>query len=60
MRHWSRRRCNRLAVAELERQLREQRETRMWERAAADPRFVAEAADIDAAYAAADRETWPA
>jgi len=49
-----------LAVDELERRLRDERETRTWERAATDPEFVAEASGLDAAYGAADRETWPA
>jgi predicted kinase len=49
-----------LAVDELERRLREQREGEAWERAATDPEFRSEADQLDAAYRSADRETWPA
>jgi len=49
-----------LAVDELERRLREQRESATWEEAAADPGFRAEVDEVDVAYHAADRETWPA
>lgn len=49
-----------LAVDELERRLREQREAETWEQAAADPTFQSEVADVEADYRAADRETWPA
>ena len=49
-----------LAVDELERRIREQREADAWEQAAADPQFRSEVDDIGAAYRSADRETWPA
>lgn len=45
-----------LAVDELERRLREEREASVWEDAATDPTM----AEVDAAYRQADRETWPA
>jgi predicted kinase len=45
-----------LAVDELERRLREEREATIWEAAASD-RALTELAD---AYRSADRETWPA
>jgi hypothetical protein len=49
-----------LAVDELERRLRDQREADAWEAAAADPGFSAETRDLEGAYLSADRETWPA
>jgi hypothetical protein len=49
-----------LAVDELERRLREERESAAWEEAASDPDFRAEADELEAAYRSADRETWPA
>jgi hypothetical protein len=49
-----------LAVDELERGLREQREADAWAAAAIDPAFTAEAGDLEAGYRSADRETWPA
>ncbi|MGH2488398.1 MAG: hypothetical protein ACRDFR_02095 [Candidatus Limnocylindria bacterium] len=49
-----------LAVDELRRLVAERAEAAAWERASADATFTAEAADLEAAYAAADRETWPA
>ena len=49
-----------LAVDELRRVVAEREESDAWERAAADPAFVAEADDLDEAYRAADRDTWPA
>ena len=49
-----------LAVDELERQIREQREADAWERAAGDPDFHSEVEEILAVYQRADRETWPA
>lgn len=49
-----------LAVDELERRLRDQREADAWERAATDPDFVAEAEELAAGYRFADRKTWPA
>jgi hypothetical protein len=48
-----------LAVDELERRLREQREADAWERAASDPAFRSEADAVEGTYASADRETWP-
>lgn len=48
-----------LAVDELERRIREQRESHAWERAAEDPQFRSEAGDLELAYGATDRETWP-
>jgi predicted kinase len=49
-----------LAVDELERHLREQREADAWGQASADPQFQSESEDLQAAYRSADRETWPA
>ena len=49
-----------LAVDELERRIREQREAAAWDQAANDPGFHAEATELETAYGAADRETWPA
>ncbi len=49
-----------LAVDELERRMREQREADAWQQAAADPQFRAQSDELEAAYGAADRETWPA
>ena len=49
-----------LAVDELERRIREQREADAWEQAAADPQFRSEVGEIEVAYRSADRETWPA
>jgi hypothetical protein len=49
-----------LAVDELERRMREEREAEAWESAASDPAFGAEAEELDGAYRSADRETWPA
>lgn len=49
-----------LAVGELERRLRDAEEATAWEQAAQDPAFAAEHADLEGAYRAADRETWPA
>jgi hypothetical protein len=48
-----------LAVDELDRRLRDEREGAAWEDAASDPGFRAEADELDAAYRSADRETWP-
>ena len=48
-----------LAVDELDRRLREAREGNAWAAAAADPDFGAEVADVEAAYGAADADTWP-
>jgi hypothetical protein len=49
-----------LAVDELARHLAEAREADAWQAAAADPAFAAEVDETEAAYRAADRETWPA
>lgn len=49
-----------VAVDELDRRLRDERESAVWEEAASDPGFRAEADELDAAYRSADRETWPA
>jgi hypothetical protein len=49
-----------LAVDELARRLREEREAATWEAASADPAFRAEADDLELAYRSADRESWPA
>lgn len=49
-----------LAVAELQRRVREAAEAGVWEKAAADAGFVGEAGEIEKAYGSADRETWPA
>lgn len=49
-----------LAVDELERRLREEREAQAWEAASADPLFRIEADELDSVYRTADRETWPA
>jgi len=48
-----------LAVDELERRLREDREAAAWEEAASDPAFRAEVEELEAAFRTADRETWP-
>jgi hypothetical protein len=48
-----------LAVDELDRRLREARESEAWATAAADPEFQAEVDDVAAAYRTADAETWP-
>lgn len=48
-----------LAVDELERRLRDQRESAAWDDAASDPGFTAEVDELGAAYRSADRETWP-
>jgi hypothetical protein len=49
-----------LAVDELERRLRDEREADAWAAAADDPAFRAEGDSLDVAYRTADRETWPA
>ena len=48
-----------LAVDELERHLREQREADAWAAAADDLEFQVEVTDLASAYRAADGETWP-
>jgi hypothetical protein len=48
-----------LAVDELERRLRDEREAAAWEAAASDAAFISEADDLERAYRTADRETWP-
>jgi hypothetical protein len=45
-----------LAVSELERSLREEREATAWDLAANDPELAA----LTGAYGSSDRETWPA
>lgn len=49
-----------LAVDELARRLADEREAEAWQAAATDPEFLAERDELERAYAAADRETWPA
>lgn len=49
-----------LAVDELERRIREQREADAWDQAAADAQFQSEVDEVEGAYRSADRETWPA
>lgn len=49
-----------LAVDELDRRLRDEREADAWERAATDSEFRLEGSELEAAYRSADRETWPA
>ena len=49
-----------LAVDELGRRLRDEREATAWEEAASDPSFLSEVEDLEAAFRTADRETWPA
>ena len=49
-----------LAVDELRRRLRDAEEATLWERAASDPAFRADADAIDADLPAASAETWPA
>ncbi len=48
-----------LAVDELARHVRETDEAAAWAGAATDPDFVAEAAELEAAYGDADPATWP-
>lgn len=48
-----------LAVDELARRLRDEEEAARWTAAAAEPAFRSEAAELDAAWAPADEETWP-
>ncbi len=48
-----------LAVDELERRLREEREAEAWAAAAQDPEFLSEVRQISTEFASADRETWP-
>lgn len=48
-----------LAVDELARRVREDEEAGRWQAAAEDAEFRAETADLEEAYAGADRETWP-
>ncbi len=49
-----------MAVDELQRRLREVAEADAWEAAASDPQFLAEASELEDAFATPDRETWPA
>lgn len=48
-----------LAVEELDRRLRDDREAQVWADAAAEPTFLRELEDVERAYASADAETWP-
>jgi hypothetical protein len=48
-----------LAVDELERRLRDEREAEVWQEAGSDPEFRAETDAIEAMYRSADLETWP-
>ena len=48
-----------LAIDELDRRLRDARESEAWAAAATDPVLTAESAELDAAFGAADAETWP-
>jgi hypothetical protein len=48
-----------LAVDELARRLTESAEEARWAEAAVDASFMGEAAELAAAYRAADRQTWP-
>ena len=48
-----------LAVAELERRLRDSDEARTWETVAADPSFRSETDELEKTYRSADEETWP-
>ena len=48
-----------LAVEELERRVRDDREGEAWAAAADDPEFLSETAGISVAYRSADGETWP-
>ena len=49
-----------LAVDELARRVRDEREAELWAGAAEDPEFRGEAAAIERAFGTADLETWPA
>lgn len=49
-----------LAVDELQRRLRETAEASIWEAAVGDAEFSGEAGELESAYRAADRESWPA
>jgi hypothetical protein len=49
-----------LAVDELARRLRDDREGDIWAAAADDPGFRTEADELESAYSSGDRETWPA
>ncbi len=49
-----------LALDELDRRLRDEREAAAWEEAASDPLFSRETEGLESAYRGADRETWPA
>jgi len=48
-----------LAVDELDRRLRDDREAQAWADAKADPAFVGDLEDLERAYETADAETWP-
>ena len=49
-----------LAVEELRRRVREADEAAIWEQAGRDPGFRAEVEALEADFASADAETWPA
>lgn len=48
-----------LAVGELERRLRDERESATWEAAATDGAFREESAELEGTFRSADAETWP-
>jgi hypothetical protein len=48
-----------LAVDELERRLRDDREAIAWAAASDDPQFTAEADRLEQQFSSADRESWP-
>ncbi|MGH2358682.1 MAG: hypothetical protein ACRDGJ_11870 [Candidatus Limnocylindria bacterium] len=48
-----------LAIDELERRLRDEREAAAWEEAALDPAFRDDVDELEDAFRTADRETWP-
>ena len=48
-----------LAVDELARHVRDADEADAWAAAAADPKFAAEAEELEVAYQTVDAETWP-
>lgn len=47
-----------MAITELARRRREAVEAELWEQAAKDPVYQAEAAQVEREFAAADAETW--
>ena len=48
-----------LAVSELARRLRDERESEVWEKAADEDAFVEESESVRATFRSADAETWP-